>query len=98
MLRATADGREGYASSVAAQVVQAYALVRTAEFGDGRGAFMALEAKNRHDGESHMQELHDQLASLQVAVPEQYDPARAIQEMRRICVELGALGDTVVPA
>ena len=44
MLLATADCRDGYAS-VAAQVVQAYAPVGTAEFGDRRGAVMALEAK-----------------------------------------------------
>ena len=48
MLLATADCREGYASG-AAQVVQAYATVGTAEFGDGRGAVIALEAKYRLD-------------------------------------------------
>ena len=57
-LLATTDSRDGYAS-VAAQVVQAYAPVETAEFGDGRAAVMALEAKYRLDGESRMQELHD---------------------------------------
>ena len=45
-----------------------------------------------------MQELYDQLANLQVTEAEQYDPAQVIQELCRICVELGALGDTVVPA
>ena len=59
---------------------------------------MALEAKYRLDGESRMQELHDQLANLQVTAADKYDPARVIQELRRICVELGALGDVVVPA
>ena len=59
---------------------------------------MALEAKHRLDGESQMQELHDQLANLQVTEAEQYGPARVIQELRRICVELDALGETVVPA
>ena len=44
MLLATADCREGY-TSVAAQVVQAYAPVGTAESSDGRGAVMALEAQ-----------------------------------------------------
>ena len=97
MLPATADCRDGYAS-VAAQVVQAYAPVGTTEFGNGRGAVMALEAKYRLGGESRMQELHDQLANLQVSEEEKYDPAREIQESRRICVELGALGDVVVPA
>ena len=87
MLPATADSRDGYAS-VAAQVIQAYAPVGTAEFGDGRGAVMALEAKYRLDGESRMQELHDQLANLQVTAADKYDPARVIQELRRICVEL----------
>ena len=56
---------------------------------------MALEAKYRLDGESRMQELHDQLANLQVTAADKYDPARVIQELRRICVELGALGDVV---
>ena len=97
MLLATTDCRGGYAS-VAAQVVQAYAPVGTAEFGDGRGAVMALEARYRLDGESRMQELHDQLANLQVTDAEQYDPSRVIQEFRRICVELGALGDTALSA
>ena len=73
MLLATADCREGYAS-VAAQIVQAYVPAGTAEFIDGRGAVTALEAKYRLDGESRMQELHDQLAILQVTV--QHDPAR----------------------
>ena len=85
MLPATADSRDGYAS-VAAQVIQAYAPVGTAEFGDGRGAVMALEAKYRLDGESRMQELHDQLANLQVTAADQYYPAKVIQELRRIFV------------
>ena len=45
-----------------------------------------------------MQELHDQLANLQVIAADKYDPARVIKELRRICVELGTLGDVVVPA
>ena len=85
MLLAIADCRDGYAS-VAAQVVQAYAPVGTAEFGNGRGAVMALEAKYRLDGESRMKELHDQLANLQVTEAEKYDPARVIQELRHIFV------------
>ena len=89
MLLATADCREGY-STVAAQVVQAYASVGTTEFGDGRGAVVTLEAKYRRDGESRMQELHDQLANLQVTAADKYDPARVIRELRRSCVELGA--------
>lgn len=44
MLLATADYREGY-SSVAARVVLASAPVETPEFGNGRGAVVALEAK-----------------------------------------------------
>ena len=51
-----------------------YAPARTAEFGDSPGADMELEAKYRLDGESRMQELHDQLANLQVTEAEQYDP------------------------
>ena len=64
MLLGTADC-QGYAS-VAAQVVQAYAPVGTAEFGGGRVAVVALEAKYRRGGESRMQALHDQPANLQV--------------------------------
>ena len=97
MLLATADSREGY-GSVAAQVVLAHAPVGTAEFGDGRGAVMALEVKNRLYGESRMQELHNQLANLQVTAADKDDPARVIQELRRIGVELEALGDIAVPA
>ena len=48
--------------SVAAQVVQAYALTGTAEFGDGRDVVMALEAKYRLDGASRMQELRERSA------------------------------------
>ena len=73
-------------NSVAAQVVQAYAPVGTAEVGDGRSAVMALEAKYRLDGESRIQELVDQLANLRVTESGQYDPARVIQELRRFCV------------
>ena len=97
MLLATADSREGY-GSVAAQVVLAHAPVGTAEFGDGRGAVMALEVKNRLYGKSRMQELHNQLANLQVTAADKDDPARVIQELRRIGVELEALGDIAVPA
>ena len=57
---------------------------------------MALEEKNRLYGESRMQELHDQLANPTAAG--KYYPARAIQQLRRICVELRALGDVVVSA
>ena len=63
-LLTTADSRYGYGSSVAAEVLLAYAPVGTTEFGGGRDAVMALEAKYRLDGESRMQELHDQLANL----------------------------------
>ena len=65
----------------------ACAPVGTAEFGDGRGAVTVLEAKYRLDCESRMQELHNQLANLQVTAADKYDP-RVIQELRRICVEL----------
>ena len=78
------------------EVVQACAPVGTAGSGDGRGAVMALEAKYRFDGESGMQEQHGQVASLQVTEAERYDPARVIRELRRICVDLGALGDILV--
>lgn len=94
---ATVGSREGY-GSVASHVVLAYTLVLTAEFGDGRGAVMTLEAKYRLDGESRMQEMYDQLANVQVIAAGKHYPARVIQELRRICVELGALSDVVVSA
>ena len=44
-----------------------------------------------------MQQLHDQLGSLDVTAADQFDPARVIPQLLRICVELDALGDKVVP-
>ena len=44
-----------------------------------------------------MQQLHDQFGSLEVTAADEFDPARVIQELRRICIELDALGDKVVP-
>ena len=46
---------------------------RSGQLGDGGGAATALEAKYRLYGESRMQELHDQLANLQVTEAEQYE-------------------------
>ena len=54
LLMATSDGPEGY-SSPASQVVQQYAPLGTEEFGNGRGAFVALEQKYRVDGVFRMQ-------------------------------------------
>ena len=44
-----------------------------------------------------MQELKHQLGSLAVTADDKFDPARAIQQLRRISTELDALGDKVVP-
>ena len=44
-----------------------------------------------------MQELQDQLGSLAVTANDKFDPACAIQQLRRISTELDALGDKVVP-
>ena len=41
--------------------------------------------------------LHDQFGFLEVTAAVKFDPARVIQELRRICIELDALGDKVVP-
>ena len=43
-----------------------------------------------------MQQLHDQFRYLEVTAPNQFDPAGVIQELRRIRIELDALGDKVV--
>ena len=94
---ATSNCAEGY-SSVASQVVQTFAPIETEEFGDGRSAILALEAKFRADGGFCMQELHDKFGTLEVTAANNFDPARVIQELRRICIELDALGDMVVPA
>lgn len=45
-----------------------------------------------------MQELYDKFGSLEVSAADNFDPARVIHELRRICIELDALGDNVVPA
>ena len=97
MLLATAVCRDGYDVS-AAQVVLAYAPAGTAKFGDSNGAVVGREPKYELNGESRKQELHDQLANLQFKSADKIDPARVIQELRHICVELGALGDVIVPA
>lgn len=47
------------------------------------------------DGTFRMQELHDQFGSLAVTADTFY-PARLVQELRNVCVELEALGDRVV--
>lgn len=44
-----------------------------------------------------MQELHGKSGSLEVSAADICDPACVIQDFRRICIELGALGDKVVP-
>ena len=95
LLLATSDCPEGYSSAVS-QIVQSFAPIGTEEFGDGRGAFLALEAKYRVAGAYRMQQLHDQFRYLEVTAPNQFDPAGVIQELRRIRIELDALGDKVV--
>ena len=45
-----------------------------------------------------MQELHDKFGALEVTAADSFDPARVTQELRRICIEVDALGDKVVPA
>ena len=96
LLLVTSDCPEGY-SSAASQVVQSFAPIGTEEFGDGRDAFLALEAKYRADSAFRMHELQDQLGSLAVTADDKFDPARAIQRLRPISTELDALGDKVVP-
>ena len=97
LLLATSAGSDGFASA-ASLVVQTFGPIGTAEFGDGRKAFLALEQKYRLEGSHRMGQLQEQLGSLAVTSADAYDPARAIQEMRRICAELDALGDKVVQA
>ena len=55
---ATSDCPDGF-SSAASQLVQSFAPIWPEEFGDGRGAFLALESKYRVDGAFRMQELQD---------------------------------------
>ena len=62
------------------------------------GRFLALESKYRREGIYRMQQLQSQLTNLAVTADDHFDPARVIQELRRISAELDALGDKVVPA
>ena len=74
----TSDCPDGF-SSTASQVVQSFAPIWPEEFGDGRGAFLALESKYNVDGAFRMQELQDQLGRLAVTADDKFDPARVIQ-------------------
>ncbi|CAB1110066.1 unnamed protein product [Ectocarpus sp. CCAP 1310/34] len=94
---ATSDCADGF-SSTASQVVRAFGPARVGEHGDGRAAYVALEAKYRQKGTYRMHELQRELGSLAVTAEDDYDPARAIQDLRRISSELESLGDKVVPA
>lgn len=55
----------------------------------------ALEAQHRLDGEPTVQEVDDALANIHVTEAENNDPARVVQKLRLIFVELGSLGDVV---
>lgn len=94
---AVADNAESY-NGAAAQLVRAHGPIGEAEFGDGRGAYLALLKKYRLVGEERMQELHDQIPLVKVTAQDGYDPSRAIQELRRIFLELADLGDNVIDA
>lgn len=76
--------------------MQEFAPIGTDEFGDGYGAVEALEARHRLDEDFRMKALHDKLASLEVTTSKYFNPPRVTQEMRRICLELGHLGDELV--
>ncbi|CAB1110564.1 unnamed protein product [Ectocarpus sp. CCAP 1310/34] len=97
LLLATSDGPDGY-SSPASQVVQQYGPVGDEEYGDGRAAFVALDKKYRVEGVFSMQQHHDEFASVAVTAADKFDPARAVQQLRRICDGLGKLGDNIVKA
>ena len=73
LLLATSDCPQRY-SSATSQVVQSFVPIGTEEFGDGRGAFLALEAKYRVDGAYRTQQLQDQFSSLEVTAADQFDP------------------------
>ena len=95
LLLATSDCPEGY-SSPASQVVQSHGPIGGEKLGDGRGAFAALEAKYRFEGVHRMQQLHDELAAVGITAADKFDPARVIQQLRRIFHELATLGDAIV--
>ena len=57
------DCAQGFMSS-AAQVVQSFGLIHPKKFGDGRGAFHALEYKYRREGIYRMQQLQSKLTNL----------------------------------
>ena len=80
-----------------AQIVLAHAPIgRSSPYGDGRAAIVALDRKYLRDGESRMQELHDELSQLKVTAKDDYDPSPTINRLRRICAELDMLGDRVI--
>ena len=60
---ATSDCAQGFMSA-AAQVVQSFGPIHPKEFGDGRGAFLALESKYRREGIYRMQQLQSKLTNL----------------------------------
>lgn len=96
LLMSTSEGDGGFFRA-ASLVVQRYGPIGDAEYGNGRAAFVALEKKYKAAGPFRLKQLHNQLASVAVtAADDSFDPSRAIQELRRISTELGALGDVVV--
>lgn len=78
-LMATIDSSEGF-SSVDAQVIQIFAPIGTAGFGDRHGAVQALEAQYCLNDISQMKNLHDKLRYLGVTGAEGYNPSCVIQD------------------
>lgn len=69
---------------------------RAREVRNGCGVFAAFKTKYRVYGASRMQQLHDTLTSVGASPANTLDPAREIQELRRICIELETFGNIVV--
>lgn len=95
LLLVTSDCADGYAN-VASQDVQTYGPIGTGEFVDGRSAIVLNQANFGPDWVYRMQEFHEKFGSLEVYAVGNSDSAGVIQELRRICIELNPLGDTVV--
>lgn len=90
-LLATSDHADG--DSGAGLVI---AFAPNDDFGDGRGAVIALNIKYRRHSEARMQKLHDAISALKVASVDGFDPDRIITQVRRMLVELQPLGDDVI--
>lgn len=78
--------------------MQSHAPVGDGDFSDGCFTLVALDAKFKVEGAHRMQQLQNQLASAEVTEADSLDAALITQELRRVFVEVGIIGGTIVEA